>query len=174
MLSIIKKTIALLILGISIPMFSSVSAFAQKPGAIVSASALGGIGQSSIGGSSQYMALRGTLQNYFLEVRRAKWGVGGSSDMIDEKSGILVGYQMSISQIVLSGAAGLAQVTRIPAGSTTSSDYSALGYEAQAIYNIPLALGTINLGIGANYMGETSTDVSPSGLGAMASVSVGF
>lgn len=173
MVSNIKKLIALLLLGVSISLFSS-NAFAQKPGAIISASALGGIGQSSIGGSSQYMALRGTLSNYFLEVRRAKWGVGNSREIVDEKSGILVGYQMSISQIVLSGAAGLAQVSHTPAGSTTANDYSALGYEAQAVYNIPLALGTINLGVGANYMGETSTDVSPSGLGAMAVISVGF
>lgn len=160
-------------LVVAIPLLSSDS-FAQKPNAIVSASALGGIGGSSVGGTSQYMALRGTLSNYFLEIRRAKWGVGGSSEMIDEKSGILVGYQTSISQIVISGAAGLAQVTRTPSGSTTGSDYSALGYEAQAVYNIPLALGTVNVGVGANYIGETSTDVSPSGLGAVAVVSVGF
>jgi hypothetical protein len=173
MVSSIRKIIAIIVFAIAIPLMST-SAFAQKPNAIVSASALGGLGGSSVGGSSQYMALRGTLSNYFLEIRRAKWGVGGTSDMIDEKSGVLVGYQTSISQIVISGAAGLAQVTRTPAGSTASAEYSALGYEAQAVYNIPLALGAVNVGIGANYIGETSTDVSPSGLGAVAVVSVGF
>jgi hypothetical protein len=32
----------------------------------------------------------------------------------------------------------------------------------------------VNVGIGANYIGETSTTASPNGLGAVAVLSVGF
>jgi hypothetical protein len=156
---------------------------AQVPGAVISATAIGGgqtsslSGVGSVGfGTNDFFAVRGSFMTFFLEYRHVDWGK--SNDFVRE-NGILGGADFTLFHIMVSGAIGFgastAQGPSIPNSiSTNLSSYSSLAYDAQAQYQFEIVPEVLSLGIGVNYIGESNGVAPITGWGGIASLNFGL
>src|SRR5271166_787788 len=168
------------IAGLLSTLIISDSARAQEPGSVLGVSALFGAQSSSQTdiGTGYYYAVRGTFTSLFAEYRHVDWLGSGNGAAIHE-NGILAGMDFTLFHVMLSGAVGFGASTSqgptIPNSiSTKLSSYDSFDYDAQAQYQIDIVKGSIELGIGLNYVGESNSVAPITGWGAVASLSFGL
>lgn len=166
------------VFGIFLSVTLADTARAQVPGSIISVSGMFGAQSSSQTGvgTGYYYAVRGSFTTLFAEVRHVDWGSTGA---YVRENGVLAGVDFSLFHIMLSGAVGFgASTNQGPASaanvSTNISSYSSLDYEAQAQYQFEIVAGAVTLGVGVNFVGEANNVAPITGLGGVASVSVGL
>jgi hypothetical protein len=170
------------VLGLCLSLTISDVARSQVPGSIFSVSALGGLQTSSLTGigsggvgSGDFFAVRGSFTSLFLELRHVDWGSGNSAV---HENGVLVGGDASLFHVMISGAVGFgastAQGLTLSAPSTNISNYNSFDYDAQAMYQFEIVAGSVTLGIGLNYVGESNSVAPITGWGAIAMVGVGL
>ncbi len=158
-------------------------AYAQVPGAVISATAIGGgqtsslSGVGSVGfGTNDFFAVRGSFMTFFLEYRHVDWG---KSNAFVRENGILGGGDFTLFHIMVSGAVGFGATTSQPPSiptsiSTNISSYNSLAYDAQAQYQFEIVPEMLSLGIGVNYIGESNGVAPITGWGGIATLNFGL
>lgn len=151
---------------------------AQVPGALLSASVLGGLQTSNLDGigAGNYYALRGGFGSFFGELRHANWG--GSNAYVND-NGFLGGMDFSLFGLTLSGAVGAGtanyQAPAVAGGALPAvQNYTSFLYEAQAMYNFNIVGSFITAGVGVNYVGEANSVAPIAGWGGVASLNIGL
>jgi hypothetical protein len=175
-----KKLLLHFFIGVSSLLLSmaSVSTLrAQESGSIISLAALGGVQESSLTGikSGQYYSVRGSLFNFFAELRHDEWG---NSASYVRDNGIVGGIDFSLFHIMVSAGIGLGQSDYQPSSvygvAPPVLSYSTFIYEGQAMYTFEIIGGILTAGVGLNYVAE-SNDIAPIyGWGGVAMLSVGL